>query len=321
MGSPVGYYGRVRVTRYAALRIVLGLVLLTTAALKGHQLATEPVAATGLLSSRWFLIAVVEFELFFGLWLLAGLYPRRTWAAALLCFSGFGCVSLYRALSGESTCGCFGRVPVNPWYTLLLDLAAVTALLHWRPATNPARSLLPLAGEGPGVRAGFRGQLACILGISLLVALPAALVMASYQAATLDEAGDIFGDSEFVVLEPEKWVGKPFPLLKYIDISDQLAEGEWIVVLYHHECPSCQDALPKYEQLRRGSAVAAEKASVALVEMPPYGSPEHGVVLHGSRCLQGRLSDAKEWFIKTPVTISVNRGIVKKLAGREALGL
>ncbi len=68
---------RVRVTvatGYDLVRIVLGLVRLAAAVLKGHQLATEPVAGTGLLDSRWFLIGVVEFELFFGLWLLFNIF-------------------------------------------------------------------------------------------------------------------------------------------------------------------------------------------------------------------------------------------------------
>ena len=32
-------------------------------------------------------------------------------------------------------------------------------------------------------------------------------------------SGDIIGDSDFVVLEPETWVGKVFPLIPYIDIG------------------------------------------------------------------------------------------------------
>jgi len=71
------------VSGYNCTRLALGLLLLIAAALKGHQLATEPVPETGLLTSRWFLIGVVEFELFFGLWLLSGLYPKWTWRAAL----------------------------------------------------------------------------------------------------------------------------------------------------------------------------------------------------------------------------------------------
>ena len=53
------------------------------------------------MESRWFLIGVVEFELFFGLWLLFGLLPRLTWHAAVACFAAFACVSLFKALSAR----------------------------------------------------------------------------------------------------------------------------------------------------------------------------------------------------------------------------
>ena len=89
---------------YDVVRIVLGLVLLVAVALKGHQLATEPVAETGLLTSRWFLIAVVEFELFFGLWLLGGLLPKWTSRVALLCFGLFAAL-LANAIRTEGVRG------------------------------------------------------------------------------------------------------------------------------------------------------------------------------------------------------------------------
>lgn len=74
------------VVGHDAVRVVLAAVLLVAAVLKCHQLATSPVLGDGLLDTRWFLIFTVEFELFFGLWLLSGLLPRITWAAALGCF-------------------------------------------------------------------------------------------------------------------------------------------------------------------------------------------------------------------------------------------
>ncbi len=119
---------------YDFLRLALGVLLLTTAGLKGYQLATEPVLGSGLLDSRWFLIFVVEFELFFGLWLLSGLLPKPTWAAAIVCFAIFACISLYKAFSGYATCGCFGKVEVNPWLTAMLDIILVLCLLYFHPA-------------------------------------------------------------------------------------------------------------------------------------------------------------------------------------------
>lgn len=112
-----------RIAGCEAVRLLVGLLLLIAAGLKAQQLATEPSLGEGILHARWLLIAVVEFELFFGLWLLAGLLPRLSWLAALGCLALFACVSLFKALSGELTCGCFGRVEVNPWHTFALDEA------------------------------------------------------------------------------------------------------------------------------------------------------------------------------------------------------
>ena len=111
----------------------MAAILIAAALLKGYQLATAPVVGSGLFSSRAFLIALVEFEWLLGVWLLSGLYPRRAWQVALACFAGFACVSLYKGLSGDASCGCFGRVEVSQRWTLVLDLGAVLALLAWPP--------------------------------------------------------------------------------------------------------------------------------------------------------------------------------------------
>jgi hypothetical protein len=79
---------------YDVVRILAAVVLLTVAGLKAHQLATEPVLAKTWLDSRWLLMASVEFELFFGLWLFSNNLPRLTWLATICCFALFACVSL-----------------------------------------------------------------------------------------------------------------------------------------------------------------------------------------------------------------------------------
>lgn len=304
MRDLLGRWRGVTVAGYDVVRIVLGLLLLSAAALKGHQLATEPVVGSGLLDSRWFLIGVVEFELFFGLWLLSGLYPKWTWAPALSCFALFAGVSLWKALSGEATCGCFGRVPVNPWYTFTLDTAVVVALLRWRP-----RGLSQFSwSENRTAPLGIRplGLIAAWLALGI----PAAVAMGSYQAATISETGDILGESEIVVLEPEKWIGKRFPLLDYIDVGDRLAEDKWIIVLYHYDCSKCQEVISECERLSGVWAVDSVGTRVALVEMPPYENCDESMVSRGVPLVLGRLRDTREWFGATPIQVAVNEGVV-----------
>lgn len=96
-----GVWRSMRAAGYAPVRIALGVVLLLAAVLKAHQLVFDPPLGGGLFENRWFLAAIAELELFFGLWLLAGLYPHATRLVAMLCFAGFAGVSLAKILGGE----------------------------------------------------------------------------------------------------------------------------------------------------------------------------------------------------------------------------
>lgn len=116
---------RLRLHPFEVVRFVFAGLLLTAAGLKAYQLATEPTAETSLLTSRWFLLLVVEYELALGLWLIAGLGLMTTRWIAIVSFGAFAGVALVRGLSGADSCGCFGTVAVSPWLALAVDLTAV----------------------------------------------------------------------------------------------------------------------------------------------------------------------------------------------------
>ena len=116
---------------------LLGILLLVAAVLKGWQLINEPVANNSIWTYRPFLILQVEFELALAIWLLSGLFKKAAWFAALLCFSVFSAITLYKGITGAESCGCFGSVHVNPWITLFaIDLPAVLALSVFRQALS-----------------------------------------------------------------------------------------------------------------------------------------------------------------------------------------
>lgn len=308
MESATAIIGAVSNRGWHVVRLAVAALLLVAAVLKCWQLTTEPVIGNSWLDSRWLLMATVEFELFFGLWLLAGILPKPTWAAAVACFSLFTCVSLYKALSGHASCGCFGRVQVNPWFTSTLDLAIVASLLRWRPSsTSP---LPPGEGKGEGSQTLSLVPITAVLLLWLAAGLPAAYAMGSYSPTTLSDAGDIIGNAEIVVLEPEKWIGKRFPLLDYIDIGDKLKEGKWLVLLYHHNCPKCQETIKDLRQVIRPLGIQ----QVALVEMPPYGDSDGVANSSGMQLVHGRLDDTrvKEWFAETPILLESHDGYVTK---------
>ncbi len=296
------------------MRIFAGLNLLGAAGLKAYQLAIEPVAGTSFLESRWFLIGLVELELLLAVVLLFALWPRTVWFGVLACFALFAGVSIWKALDGQTSCGCFGQVAINPWFTAAIDIFVVLSLVRFRPAVSTT-----LPHETNFFHESRRVLIASTVWISLGV--PATVAMGSYGSSTLSDAGTIVGDGNTVVLEPEKWVGKRFPLLDFIDIGDNLKNGKWLVVLYRRNCPHCMEAMPKYEELIRRSENDSNAVRVAFVELPPYGEsgsqflqggndPRRPAVEPAGRERFGRLSQSYRWFVRTPSDVELKDGLV-----------
>ena len=254
--------------------ITLGLLLLTAAAFKGYQLLTEPVTNGDIWSYRPYLVLVVECELALGLWLLSGLFPRAAWAAALVCFSFFSFVTLYKAVTGASSCGCFGSVHVDPWITLtLIDLPAVLALGLFRPASlRLRRLLLCLRFRRRPLQTLIRQFLRPSPSASRFTAtvtVIAGLLGLTTPILALNEPAAVTATYE--VLDPETWIGRALPILEHIDIAEQIQEGTWLVLFYHHDCPDCRRALPQYAQMARDLAGNEDSLRIALIEVPPYG--------------------------------------------------
>jgi hypothetical protein len=282
-----------RVAPYDVIRVLLGLILSLAAAFKGYELATEPVTGSGVFDSRWSLIVVVEVELALGLWLLSGMHPRETRWGTLVCFAAFAVVSLYKALSGEDSCGCFGKLSISPWYTLIFDAFVIVVLLVAIVPTNCyARQIM-------------RFTVPEYLVFLALFATPAALLMANDSAATLAPDGSTLGAGRYVVLEPEQWIGKQLPLLRYIELDANLAVGEWTVILYRDDCTKCHALIDDYLHKTTNHA---DRRRIAFIEIPPFGEPNRRLSESGFRV--GRLSDVRKWFVTTPVVIKLFNGTV-----------
>lgn len=244
----------------------LAIVLLGAALLKAHQVASGPHLGTSPFHSRQFLIGAIWLEVLLGGWMLAGLHRRITRWVVIACFGGFAAVALALALGGAESCGCFGRVQVNPWYTSAFD--AAVALGVWLfPGPRP---LSPAAFTAPG-------RLIGVMMAAVILAGTLTFAMISSQLSMLDGEGLLPQNGSFMVLRPETWIGRRFPLLSQIRINPQsaeLTEGEWLVVLYRQNCSHCQEVIPGMWM----RAIVQTGLRVAFVELPPYGSPKESLV-------------------------------------------
>lgn len=273
------------------MRWVVGLLLVFAAVLKAAQLVIEPTAALVGRSGSLLLPTQVGVELGVGLLVLSGLYWRQLRWLALCLFTSFATYSFYLAVVGAASCGCFGPVEVHPWWAFWLDVAVVLGLLISIGRCHPSSTSW---WQGPGWI--HRHTVAMtIVGISV-VSIALLVRHASPRTATTGDLPTRTGN--LVILEPGQWIGKLLPIADAIDLD--LTEGRWIVLLHRHDCPECQAAVPRYEEL-------AIQQPVALVEVPPYADSHDAATGPANRA---RLSNDREWFVQTPVEIRLQDGVV-----------
>jgi len=301
-----------------------GLTLIIASILKSHQLLTEPIISKGFWESWQFFVIQIPLELGLGIWLVCGLFRKAGWLLGVLAFGLFIGVTLQKGLTGAESCGCFGRVQVNPWITFsVMDVPFFVLLLIFRPK---GEKLLP--PPWPSARHFFG------VAIPTFILLPA-LVLALIYNKPPEKT------EKYEVIRPQEWtkketvtvkpvVAKPvdqnrpaaqpkitrqaeeWPMLKHIDVADSLRNGVVVVLFYHWDCPNCREAIPKYNKMCSELGGGEGSMRFAFIEIPPYGRQEDNPVPQDTSCLKGRLDTSKQWYITTPLVVLIENGSVIK---------
>lgn len=118
--------------------VLLSGLLISTSALKILGLRFSAVSTIGILSAPRWQIAAACWELLLA-FLLLRRYDVLSRNLSLATFAVFTTVSAYSGIVGISTCGCFGKLSVNPWWVFALDLFVIAGLMVIRP-THQHRS-------------------------------------------------------------------------------------------------------------------------------------------------------------------------------------
>ena len=285
---------------FAQFRFVVAAILLLAAGLKAHQLGTAPLPPVvqdsvftpllELLNDRYFQMTVVVGEILFSLVLIAGLFMQYTWLLSLLGFSVFTLVSLMKGLSGETSCGCFGTVTVNPWITMVFDLVIVACLLVFRERFT--WSVPPLD----------RKKVLAVLVAWFILAGPALFFMLSLkqQPSILGTEYIPIDRRTAIMLEPTSWIDKKFPLISRFaepEGSEILLTGTWSVILVQPGCSECEQMLAELEE---------EKPENTAIVVIPSGNMED---VKQTAFPTFVLDERSDWFVLTPVMIKLVDGI------------
>ncbi len=276
---------------------IAGLVLLVASVLKIHQLLTEPILSKGFWESWEFFLIQIPLELGLAIWLLCGLFRKVAWLLGLLAFAGFIGVTLQKWMIGAESCGCFGTVHVRPWITLLvMDVPMFLAFAIFRP-----KGIKLLPPPWPSLR------------YFLAIAIPTFILLPTIEYVLIANKPPMVSE-KYEVIDVTKWTNQQtWPLLQYVDIQDKLQTGDWIVLMYHNDCPDCRLAMPIYEKFY--GDLKGNNVEMAFVEMQPYEEGELQLMPVDSKVNKGRLSDIKTWYVETPVVIVLRDGLTIKAWG------
>ncbi|GHT09520.1 hypothetical protein FACS1894170_00140 [Planctomycetales bacterium] len=147
------------------LRYLIAFVLFLAAVLKTYQLSSGPLPSViqgsvftpllELFNHRLLLTGVIEVELLAALVLIFGRWTFPVWLATLFCFTVFAVVAMMKGLSGEASCGCFGKAAVNPWFTASFDTVIILLLLICRPVSVAFKPLLHFLPSSCGCYSSF----------------------------------------------------------------------------------------------------------------------------------------------------------------------
>jgi hypothetical protein len=276
------------------LACFLGLLLLTAAGLKAHDLMLRPNPASLLLGSPWFHATFVEAELILGLWAISGVAHKLACTILALAFSSFALIAFAEAIHGATSCGCFGGLTTNPWHTAIFDSLAAVALIFFRPP--PTYQAGPLIGL----------RIATLLVIAILAAGPLVAAASRSACPEITTTTDP-GNHQAVFLDPPAWLGKPFPLDPFVHIPDNLSKGKWLILLVHADCPRCRAVSSTVDALVTTWKHQGLSPSILIIELPPY--PDNDIAPSGP-CKRARVTCNSTLFAHTPALIKLVDGQV-----------
>jgi hypothetical protein len=274
--------------------IGLPAVLLVCSSLaKAYVLFRAPAAKLLVFGSYPITVALVCAEIMLASWLISGKLRKLAIAVSIILFSIFSVFSLQKGIAGESSCSCFGMLETSPWLSMSLDILAIGCLV-----AAGARNEMGTAAF----------SLWAIPGIGLVSSATICLLLYFLGPTDFETSAPNTGN-RLVVIEPEKWVGKPFPLSSFVDRGEELDEGKWKVIFLVRDCDLCH-------AIAKAQPEAISGTRVAFLEVPPYRLEKAGVNKQGHWF---RLNQSMDWFVEAPVSVSLTNGIVTSVADRTEL--
>ena len=142
------------------------------------------------------------------------------------------------------------------------------------------------------------------------------------QKVTLTETGQVEIDLIQKAI-PEVEIKDPVPETQAVeqwdwltfvvedDVRAQLTEGMVVIMMYHHDCPTCAEMAPKYSDYCKEMAEQGnDEFKIAFLAVPAYS--DEGPIPEDTTCILGKLTDQEKWEINSPFVVLLIDGELMK---------
>jgi hypothetical protein len=159
--------GVVRINRqmlWNLFRLAVGIFLLGAAMVKMQALLSNTFVVYSVFQEPRLQVLAVCIEVAMSLWLFSNFSAGYARQAALLLFTVLLALSVKSGVEGQSSCGCFGAIDVNPWITVAINTGILACLLIGVPG-------VAAAAEAGWWQSALVGSAYLVLGAGVCLAL------------------------------------------------------------------------------------------------------------------------------------------------------
>jgi hypothetical protein len=234
------------------------------------------------------------------------LKPRFGWPFIATLFGFFLIVLTNDVLRGEKSCGCFGsKVNVPPAVMMVLDGSLLAFVLATKPWSSLTSAGLP--------------TLLLVIAIAASWAAPWLLIQSGDAGVQITRADDgtVRTNVKYVVLEPEKWIGKTIfdveEFTRWVPVDKIPTDGR--IVLWRQGCDHCA------QHLREMANEKDLSQPILLVQVQDDLKSSRAVdaMPSGGNVTQVALPENLDFLLTTPLEIRIEGGVVKSVIDRDAI--
>ncbi len=235
---------------------------------------------------------------------MSGLVKSLARKFSIIVFTLFILYLFFLLLNGGANCGCYGKVGVAIWKSLLVDVFFLIALLRSRPIESrqfPLRTSIFYQSCGVVISCGV----AAWMGLF---------------GDNLNPQSHVSTTRPTKLLVTATWTGQHIQTIPFLNCDKSLHNGKRVLVIIRADCSSCAEVHLEFLALKNRKDDYHYIHDVSFLELPSFSPDSSSPLVHSAVQAQCTLTDQFAWVANTPIIVEFVDGVVVRAFDRAKPG-